>query len=189
MVKGLNSIRLGPGLARHGGQRPGQVTMTLALALGVVALIAVLLQQGPIRPPWRSQVPPLATGTVTVGDVPVTVELAVAPAEQARGLGYRAGLEPGTGMLFVNDESSIRTFWMKGMRFCIDIVWIEGGQVVGAAESVCPAPPGTADAEQPRYRSPVPVRYVLEVPAGWLDANGLGVGSPVTISLPEGAAA
>jgi uncharacterized membrane protein (UPF0127 family) len=94
-------------------------------------------------------------------------------------------------MLFVDEVAERQTFWMKGMRFCIDIVWIEvtevgaaavrGAQIAGAAESVCPDPPGTPDAERARYASPVPVRYVLEVPAGWLKAHGLGVGAPVRI--------
>ena len=53
------------------------------------------------------------------------------------------------------------------------------GAVQGAAESVCPEPPGTAVADLPSYVSPVPVTYVLEVPAGWLAHYGLGVGTPV----------
>ena len=111
--------------------------------------------------------------------MPLTVELAYQPAETSRGLGYRAGLAPGTGMLFLFTEPAPRSFWMKGMQFCIDIIWIENGAIQGAAESVCPEPPGTADADLTSYVSPVPVSYVLEVPAGWLDANGLGAGAPV----------
>ncbi len=65
------------------------------------------------------------------------------------------------------------------MQFCLDIIWIENGVIQGAAESVCPEPPGTADEDLTSYVSPVPVSYVLEVPAGWLAANGLGVGAPV----------
>jgi uncharacterized membrane protein (UPF0127 family) len=68
---------------------------------------------------------------------------------------------------------------MKGMQFCIDIIWLENGAIQGAAERVCPDPAGTADADLASYVSPVPVTYVLEVPAGWLDTNGLGVGAPV----------
>ena len=119
------------------------------------------------------------TAEIMVGGVPLTVELADQPAEISRGLGYRAGLAPGTGMLFLYGELAPRSFWMKGMRFCLDIIWIENGAIQGAAEHVCPEPPGTADADLPVYVSPVPVRSVLEVPAGWLDANGLGVGTPV----------
>jgi uncharacterized protein len=127
----------------------------------------------------RHQVAPLQTADITVGGVPLTVELAYQPADTSRGLGYRAGLAPGTGMLFLFAEPAPRSFWMKGMQFCIDIIWIENGAIQGAAESVCPDPAGTADADLTSYVSQVPVTYVLEVPAGWLDTNGLGVGAPV----------
>ena len=82
-------------------------------------------------------------------------------------------------MLFLFEGPEPQSFWMRGMQFCIDIIWIENGVIQGAAESVCPEPPGTADGDLPSYDSPVPVTYVLEVPAGWLDAYGLGAGTPV----------
>ena len=87
-------------------------------------------------------------------------------------------------MLFLFTDAAPRSFWMRGMRFCLDIIWIEGGAIQGAAESVCPEPAGTADADLPSYVSPEPVSYVLEVPAGWLDHYGLGVGTPVE-GLPQ----
>jgi uncharacterized membrane protein (UPF0127 family) len=146
------------------------VVMALGMTSGVLAQVA---------PPWRHQVRPLPTTEITVGGAPLTVELATDPASQARGLGYRDSLTPGSGMLFVFDGPRTRSFWMKGMRFCLDIVWIENGMIQGAAESVCPQPADTADADIPAYLSPVPVTYVLEVPAGWLAANGFGVGTPV----------
>ena len=121
----------------------------------------------------------LQTAEIAVGGVPLTVELAYLPADTSLGLGYREGLAPGTGMLFLFEGPAPRSFWMRGMRFCIDIIWVENGVIQGAAESACPAPAGTADADLTSYASPVPVTYVLEVPAGWLDAYGLGVGTPV----------
>jgi uncharacterized membrane protein (UPF0127 family) len=129
--------------------------------------------------PSLHQLTLLQTADITVGGVPLTVELAYEPADTSRGLSYRAGLASGTGMLFLFGEPAQRSFWMKGMQFCIDIIWIENGAIQGAAESVCPEPPGTADADLTSYVSPGPVSYVLEVPAGWLDANGLGAGAPV----------
>ncbi|HET7092077.1 MAG TPA: DUF192 domain-containing protein [Thermomicrobiales bacterium] len=153
------------------------VFATLALAGGALA------QESAIRPPWQAaQVPDRQTATITVGTTPLTAELAITPAERERGLGYRAGLEPGTGMLFIDSEARVQTFWMKGMRFCLDIVWIDGAQIVGAAESVCPMPFGTPDDQLPIYSSPEAVKYVLEVPAGWLAANGYGAGTPVDLS-------
>ena len=121
---------------------------------------------------------------MTVGGARLTVELATTVEARVRGLSYRDSLEPGTGMLFVYEEPAIRSFSMRGMRFCLDIIWIEGGQVIGAAESVCPEPPGTTDL--PHYSSPIPVTYVLEVPAGWMQAHGIGPGSPVSVSPPGG---
>ena len=146
------------------------VTMIVAMVTGSPGAAA----SSPLH-----QLAPLQTADITVGGVPLTVELAYQPADTSRGLGYRAGLAPGTGMLFLFPEPAPRSFWMTGMQFCIDIIWIENGAIQGAAESVCPEPPGTADADLTSYVSPVPVTYVLEVPAGWLDANGLGAGAPV----------
>jgi uncharacterized membrane protein (UPF0127 family) len=146
-----------------------------------VTLVLGLVGGAPASSLSRSQVAPspLPTAEITVGGVPLTVELAYLPPDTSLGLGHREGLAPGTGMLFLFEGPAPRTFWMRGMRFCIDIIWIENGVIQGAAESVCPEPAGTADADLPSYVSPVPVTYVLEVPAGWLDAYGLGAGTPV----------
>jgi len=168
----------------NGMTRRGVFQGLAVMLLLIVAVGAGTGAAAQVAPPWRSQAAPLPTTTILVGDDTLVVELANTPASRSRGLGYRAGLAPGTGMLFVNDEPRPQSFWMKGMRFCLDIVWIERGQIVGAAESVCPAPAGTLDADQQRYQSPIAVGYVLEVPAGWLAANGYGVGTPVVIELP-----
>jgi uncharacterized membrane protein (UPF0127 family) len=86
-------------------------------------------------------------------------------------------------MLFVYDGAANHSFWMKGMRFCLDIVWITDDRVVGATEAICPAPAGTPNEAIPRTRSPEPVQYVLEVPAGWMERHDVGPGSPVTITF------
>jgi uncharacterized membrane protein (UPF0127 family) len=153
----------------------------MTMLLLAVTLVLGMVGVAPGPSPALAQVAPptLQTAEITVGSLPLTVELAYLPEDTSRGLGYREGLAPGTGMLFLFEGPAPRSFWMRGMQFCIDIVWIENGVIQGAAESVCPEPAGTADADLPSYVSPVPVTYVLEVPAGWLDAYGLGAGTPV----------
>ena len=146
------------------------VTLLLAMVGGAPGPLSSLSQVAPST---------LQTAEIAVGGVPLTVELAYLPADTSLGLGYREGLAPGTGMLFLFKGPAPRTFWMRGMQFCIDIVWIENGVIQGAAEGVCPEPAGTAGADLSSYASPVPVSYVLEVPAGWLDIYGLGAGTPV----------
>lgn len=159
----------------------------------VVAAIVLLANAGapaaakPAVPSWRDQHPwSTEVATVTIGDVTIQAEIADTSPLQTRGLGYRDGLDPGTGMLFDFESAAPRTFWMKGMRFCLDIIWIENGAITGAAEHVCPMPNAT-DAELPRYASGVPVSYVLEVPAGTMDAHGWAAGTPVQIELPPSA--
>jgi uncharacterized membrane protein (UPF0127 family) len=153
----------------------------LVAMVAALSMAGVAFPQGALEP--SRQVGLLPTAAIVVGGVPLTVEIASDPAALALGLGERDGLAPGTGMLFVFDAPAVRSFWMKGMRFCLDIVWIEGGVIQGAAQGACPDPAGTPDAELTPYTSPVPVSYVLEVPAGWLAANGFGVGTKV-VGLP-----
>lgn len=153
--------------------------MTTFLLATVMFLSTVGSSLAQIAPPWRHQVAPLQTSEIVVGGVPLTVELAYQPADLSRGLGYRDSLAPGTGMLFLFEQPAPRSFWMKGMRFCIDIIWIQDGVIQGAAENVCPDAADIEDSDRPSQKSPVPVSYVLEVPAGWMAANGVTTGTAV----------
>lgn len=164
---------------------PTRLALVLILALTTLMISTFGAAADPVTPPWRDPLPAARPRiAVDLGGISVEATLARTSAEQTLGLGYRDALADGTGMLFVYDVPEVHTFWMKGMRFCLDIVWIENEQIVGAAENVCPSPDGTADVDLPRFRSPEPVRYVLEVPAGWLDEHGLGDGTPVTFGPP-----
>lgn len=157
------------------------VVVLLLLALAASPL--VIAAQDTAVPPWREPLPPPPPeAVITVGKETLRVQVVRETPDITLGLGYRNGLEPGTGMLFVFDQEASRSFWMKGMRFCLDIVWITDGQIVGAAERVCPDPAGTPDEDRASYVSPEPVAFVLEVPAGWLDEHGLGEGTPVDLS-------
>ncbi len=97
-----------------------------------------------------------------VGGTIVMVEVADGPEERARGLMFREGLGEGEGMLFVFERDGLHPFWMKNMRFPIDIVWLDSdGRVIHLETDVppCPGPPC------PLYTPRVSARYVLEVGA------------------------
>ncbi|MGI8643036.1 MAG: DUF192 domain-containing protein [Thermomicrobiales bacterium] len=161
----------------------GQATPLFAL---IVALMATAFLAVPeVVPPWRQELPPRERPiTVTIGGTTVLAELSDEPEERSIGLGYRDGLAPGTGMLFVFPEPEPLTFWMYGMRFCLDIIWINDGVVTGAAESACPSPIGTDIEDLPRSPSPGPAQYVLEVPAGFMETHGIEPGAEVSFD-PE----
>jgi hypothetical protein len=121
-----------------------------------------------------------AEPTVHVGDHAVVVEIVRTPAEQSLGLGNRDSLEWGRGMLFVYEKTGFLSFWMKRMRFDIDIVWIRDGRVVGISAFV---PYPRENPNRPAtVRSPELVDTVLEVPAGYAQANGWRRGDRVTVA-------
>ena len=102
---------------------------------------------------------------------------------RALGLGGRDSLPPNRAMWFVFDDAAPRNFWMRGMRFPLDIVWVSDGYVVtGVAERVPHPAPGTPSGQLPNYSSIVPVRYVLEINAGLADELGIVPGSRVSIA-------
>ncbi len=101
------------------------------------------------------------------------VEIASTAEQSARGLGYRDALPADAGMIFDLHEARIPTFWMKGMRFPLDMVWIgDDKRVAGVTVGVQPQP-GASDAQLRRYSFDAPVRYVLEVNAGAASRLGL----------------
>jgi uncharacterized membrane protein (UPF0127 family) len=99
---------------------------------------------------------------VRIGAQSFAVEVAASFAERARGLSGRSGLAPGTGLWFVFPAADIHGFWMQGMRFPIDLIWVSPELKVSGAISLQPC----ADKSCPVHYPPSRVAYVLEVNAG-----------------------
>jgi len=122
----------------------------------------------------------LKLAEVKIGNQVFTVEVANSPASRARGLSGRQGLKDSEGMLFVFEEPVVPSFWMKGMRFPIDIIWIRSDKVVGFEKN---APPATSiNSGQTKIYSPnEPVDRVLEVNAGTVSKFGIRIDQPAEI--------
>lgn len=140
----------------------------LAALLAVALMSAAAAQAAELSPHGN----PYAT--VTVKGVPVKAEVVSTPDKLFQGLGYRPNLPEGEGMLFVLPDKEIQRFCMRGMKFALDFIWIDRGKVAGLERNV------RRDDER-LITSPEPVRYVLEVPAGFADRHRLQVGDPVVI--------
>ncbi len=121
--------------------------------------------------------PILPREPLRVGDARLEVEIADDPVERERGLSGRPGLAPGTGMLFRFPEPAIQPFWMKDMRFPLDILYLRDGQIRDVfADVPFPAASGTPAIVTPSG----PADAVLEVQAGEATRRGWGVGTPVS---------
>jgi uncharacterized protein len=137
------------------------------LAYALLAACGAAFAVGPRRP-------------VVVLDerVRASVDVVATPALRARGLSGRADLAEGQGMLFLFEAAAIQSFWMKDMRFEIDILWIRDGRIVGITPNV-PLP--KLGVPLPRYQSQVPCDVVLELRGGAARRAGLLVGHSVRI--------
>ena len=91
----------------------------------------------------------------------ITVEIADTPETQMKGLMGRKNLSPNKGMLFVFKRLKSREFWMKNTPISLDIIFIGAdGCILNIATSATPM-------SERGYRSDGPVKYVVEVRAGF----------------------
>ena len=127
----------------------------------VVAILSVLGCGPPGTAPRESAATPSAPveGTplayeavLCINEARINVLVADTPQERAAGLSGYPGLPENVGMLFVFPEPRQPSFWMKGMEFSLDLVWIRDGIVVQIDASVPPPPPNTPDDQLPRYQ-------------------------------------
>lgn len=106
------------------------------------------------------------------------LEIARTPEEHARGLSGRARLAENAGMLFVYEQPTLPGFWMKDMYFALDLIWIDAERrIVAVSSNIAP------ETYPEVFYPPSPVRYVLEVNAGWVKAHNVSVGDEVETSL------
>jgi uncharacterized membrane protein (UPF0127 family) len=133
-----------------------------------------LITLGAVLHIFESKPPKL---TIKIEDITILAEIVDNAAERSRGLSGCNQLPENEGMLFVFSKTDYHRFWMKDMRFPLDIIWInEDKRIVGFERNV---PPSFNEDNDVLYIPPVPSKYVLEVNAGFTDRNGISVGETV----------
>ena len=85
------------------------------------------------------------------------------------------------GMLFVYPEEGDRSFWMKNTLISLDMIFLDSEKEVINVETAFPEP-NTSDEDLTRYRSERPVKYVVEVNAGFAENYSISEGTKVTWS-------
>lgn len=113
---------------------------------------------------------------ISIGQTQINVEISDSASELAKGLSGRENLDENAGMYFVLGKRRVANFWMKGMKFSIDIIWIDEGRVVGFVENA----PLPTEGNITTFTSPTPVTHVLEVNAGFVQKHSLKTGDSVT---------
>ena len=122
---------------------------------------------------WEFSSPPFPS--VQIGDTRISVEIVQSKDELAKGLSGRPSLNADSGMLFIMPKKDNYTFWMKGMLFSIDIIWIADHKIVGIDRNL------PLDGGQKLYQSPDRVDEILEVNAGLAEKHNFHIGDEVTV--------
>jgi len=101
--------------------------------------------------------------TVSIGSHKIAAEVVISDKDREKGLSGRPCIGKNEGMLFVFDQPSQYQFWMKDMKFPIDIIWIGSNhRTVVAEENVKPSTYPSTRFVNPQDR---PAQYVLELQA------------------------
>jgi uncharacterized protein len=127
----------------------------------------ILQEENPISPMQE----------ISLGGNPLKVEIRDTAASRALGLSFREGLGPEEGMLFVFEDPEQPLFWMRGMNFDIDIIFIRDLAVVQIEKGV-PAPANNRG-QIATVRPALSVNMVLEVSSGWAEAQGIRLGDKI----------
>jgi uncharacterized protein len=119
---------------------------------------------------------------ITINDVILQADVALTADEQTKGLSIKDTLQSNEGMLFPYEAPRILSFWMRDMKFPIDILWLGADKkVVHIEESLQPCSPLLPC---PSYAPDVQAQYVLETVAGFSSSNGITEGTHVEFNLP-----
>jgi len=140
----------------------------IAVFLVVFFLVARNLQEG---------------SYLRIGGEKIKVEVADTLEKQMMGLSGREGLEKNTGLLFIFDQPAKYSFWMKDMKFSIDIIWLAPSAVEGLVKIVDIKKNALPESYPESFSPEEPASYVLEVNAGFSDQNNLKKGDEAVIKL------
>jgi len=165
----------------------------LAIIFGLFLIIVVLLVFGRgltttslLNPKTNSQsITQSKKGIVVViiKTLNVDAEVADTAAKRKKGLSKRDSLPLNQGMLFVFEQSGMYGFWMKDMKFPIDIIWLdENKRIVDIVQNV-PVEPGKKDSQLTIYKPDGDAKYVLEINAGLSQLNALQKGDQANFEL------
>ena len=141
---------------------------------GVAAFIIVvgLLSQGKIKLDGATK-----TETLKIGAKEINIQIADNDEERSKGLSGVTSLGKSEGMLFVFDSKDVTpSFWMKGMKIPLDIIWIDDGKIVKIDNNV------PFSNQEKLYAPGQPIDYVLEVNVGFSDKNSLKIGDAIDTS-------
>ena len=162
-----------------------QIILPILAVVVFIVVVGILVQKsssfglsapniaGPTTPPVK---------TISIGLTKIQVQIADTTDKRTKGLSGTTSLKANDGMLFIFEGKTNPVFWMKDMLIPLDLIWIGDGKIVRIDKNVPIPAPSTTENKLKTYSAGAPIDYVLEVNAGFSDANNIKVGSAVDLS-------
>jgi uncharacterized protein len=116
------------------------------------------------------------TVAMTIGSETFNLEIADTDAEQQRGLMHRHHMPADHGMIFVNEDEEVRSFWMKNTFIPLDILYLDASGTVVAIKQMKPHDLRGVSSDRPAM-------YAVELNQGAALRVGVKVGDK--LEVPE----
>ena len=118
---------------------------------------------------------------VTVNGLVLVTDISVTNEQMTKGLSEKDDLAENEAMLFVFGNEAKHTFWMKDMKFPIDIIWIDSDKTIIHIENNLQ--PCSSEVLCPTYRPNDDSMYVLETVGGFAEKYDIIKGTRVGFEL------
>lgn len=142
----------------------------------IAIIIAAVLKSGNITPN------PNSSPSITINNKKINLILAKTQSEKEIGLSNKQNLDKDTGMLFIFAKKDYPSFWMRNMKFPIDIIFIDDNKIVDMYQN---AQPAKNETNAPVYKPKNKANYVLEMNANTARENNFKIGDKVSINIPK----
>jgi len=107
----------------------------------------------------------------------VNLFVADTPELRQKGLMHRDKLDENSGMVFIFEKKEPVAFWMKNVKFPLDLVFISNNKIVKINKNV----PICTSENCPIYPCYIPVDTVIEFNAGFCEKHNIQPGQYITI--------
>jgi uncharacterized protein len=161
---------------------------TLVIICGILGAVAVILyiinidaytgkttiQEEPLQEKYHQ-------ARVNVNGFEIMADIAMTGEQKEKGLSIKDSLKEDEGMLFIFEREGKYNFWMNGMKFPIDILWLDSaGKVVHIEPNLQPC---VSNNNCTDYAPSKDILYVLEVVAGFAERHNVEIGTDIDFEL------
>ncbi|MGD1834267.1 MAG: DUF192 domain-containing protein [Nitrososphaeraceae archaeon] len=108
---------------------------------------------------------------ILLNNITLRVDVAITDLQKQKGLSIKNTLKEDEGMIFIFEKPKQAGFWMKGMKFPIDIIWLNNNlSIIHIEKELQPCP---TILNCPVYKPDKDALYVLETVSGFSDKYDL----------------